>query len=104
MNTTDTTIDATILDIMLRAGSRWVLWLLLLLSLVAVAIMIERLWFYIAERRPHAQIAAALAALRDQGPKQAAAKLAGVPSMQVAVARACLERAEIGRASCRERG
>ena len=38
-------IDARALDLMLRAGSRWVLWLLICLSVAAVAVAIERLWF-----------------------------------------------------------
>ena len=46
MNQGDT-IDSQILDLMLRAGSRWVLWLLIGLSLAAVAVMAERLWFFL---------------------------------------------------------
>jgi biopolymer transport protein ExbB len=102
MNTNDT-IDATILDLMLRAGSRWVLWLLIMLSLAAIAVIVERIWFYLQERKPAVQIAHALAALRDHGPKQAVAKLVGVRSMEAAVARACLERAGDGIAAVEER-
>jgi biopolymer transport protein ExbB/TolQ len=89
-------IDATILDLMLRAGSRWVLWLLIGLSLGAVTVMIERLWFFIQEKRPTAQLAAAMAALRESGPAAALKKLAGLRSMEAAVARACLEKASAG--------
>jgi biopolymer transport protein ExbB len=89
-------IDATILDLMLRAGSRWVLWLLIGLSLAAVTVMIERLWFFIQEKRPGAQLAAAMAALRKDGPGAALKKLAGLRSMEAAVARACLEQASAG--------
>ena len=39
MQQAENTLDAQLLDIMLRAGSRWVLWLLLSLSLLAVAVM-----------------------------------------------------------------
>ena len=49
---------------MLRAGSRWVLWLLIGLSLAALTVMLERLWFFVQERRPQARLAAAMAALR----------------------------------------
>ena len=35
MNNNDT-IDAQLLDLMLRAGSRWVLWLLIFLSVLSV--------------------------------------------------------------------
>jgi biopolymer transport protein ExbB len=102
MNTDDDTIDARILDLMLRAGSRWVLWLLLGLSLAAVAVMIERVWFFMQERRPRAAIAAALAKLRAQGPEAALALLRDQRSMEAAVVRACLERAADGAAAAEE--
>jgi biopolymer transport protein ExbB len=96
MNENADTIDATILDLMLRAGSRWVLWILIGLSLVALAVMFERLWFYFVERTPARQLAAALASVRDRGAKDALAKLKGAQSMEANVARACLERADDG--------
>ena len=100
--TDSNTIDAQLLDLMLRAGSRWVLWLLLLLSLAAIAIVFERIWFYMQERAPRERIAAALKALTDKGPADALAKLAGARSMEAAVARACLANAEQGSASVEE--
>ncbi|HEX4451426.1 MAG TPA: MotA/TolQ/ExbB proton channel family protein [Kofleriaceae bacterium] len=81
---------------MLRAGSQWVLWLLIGLSLAAVTVMIERLWFFIQEKRPSGHLAAAMAALRELGPGTALTKLSRVRSMEAAVARACLERAAAG--------
>jgi biopolymer transport protein ExbB len=89
-------IDAQILDLMLRAGSRWILWLLLGLSAAAIAVMIDRLWFYIQEWRPTAALEAALKALRKEGGPAAMAKLSGARSMEVAVVRACLARAADG--------
>jgi biopolymer transport protein ExbB len=100
--TDDTSIDAQLLDLMLRAGSRWVLWLLLGLSLAAVAVMAERLWFFLQERRPPRRLATALAALRDKGPAEAHRLLAGGRSMEIAVARACLARAADGPAAVEE--
>jgi len=96
------TIDATLLDIMLRAGSRWVLWLLIFLSFAAVAVMIERLWFFLKERKPAREIDAALKVLRTKGVEDAAKLLQGLPSMQATVVRACLSRAEDGPASVDE--
>jgi biopolymer transport protein ExbB len=58
--------------------------------------MIERLWFFIQERRPERALAGALDALRKQGPAVALRTLAGQRSMEAAVARACLERAGDG--------
>ena len=92
----DSTIDTEILDLMLRAGSRWVLWLLLMLSLAAVAVMIDRIWFFLQERPPRDRIAAATRALRDGSTQAALAKLAGARSMEVAVMRACLQHAGDG--------
>jgi biopolymer transport protein ExbB len=90
MTQTDT-IDAQLLDLMLRAGSRWVLWLLLGLSLAAVAVMLERVWFFVQERPPRDRIAGALRALRDGSPATALAKLAGARSMEAAMMRSCLD-------------
>ncbi|HSN29540.1 MAG TPA: MotA/TolQ/ExbB proton channel family protein [Kofleriaceae bacterium] len=101
MNHTDT-IDSQILDLMLRAGSRWVLWLLIGLSLGAVAVMAERIWFFIQEKKPASRIAAALKALRDKGPAEASKLLAGSRSIEVAVLRACLDHAGEGAAAVDE--
>jgi biopolymer transport protein ExbB/TolQ len=99
---TGDTIDGEVLDLMLRAGSRWVLWLLLALSLAAVAVMIDRLWFFIQERAPDDRLDAALRALDRDGPAAARSKLDGARSMQAAVARACLDRATAGAAAVEE--
>jgi biopolymer transport protein ExbB/TolQ len=95
-------IDTQLLDLMLRAGSHWVLYLLLGLSLAAVAVMLERLCFFVQERTPTAALAAALGAMRKSGPDGAFEKLAGARSMQAAVARACLAHAADGPAAVEE--
>jgi biopolymer transport protein ExbB len=92
----DSTIDTEILDLMLRAGSRWVLWLLIALSLGALAVMIERLWFFIQERRPELQLAKAVAELQKDSPEGALKALAGARSMEAIVLRSCLSRAAEG--------
>jgi biopolymer transport protein ExbB/TolQ len=93
------TIDAQLLDLMLRAGSRWVLWLLILLSLAAVAVMIDRVWFFVKERPPRAALTAAVRAMRSGNPQLALGKLAGARSMEAAVARVCLQHAGDGAAA-----
>ena len=98
----DTTIDAQLLDLMLRAGSRWVLWLMLGLSLAAIAVMIDRIWFFIQERPPRELIAAALKTLSSKGPAAALKQLAGARSMEAAVARVCLTHAADGPAAVEE--
>lgn len=100
--TDNATLDTQILDILLRAGSRWVLWVLLALSLAAIAVMLERAWFYLQERRPERALAAALDALRRHGPAEAYKRLAGERSMEVAVARECLARVGAGAAAVEE--
>ena len=95
MTETDT-IDAQLLDLMLRAGSRWVLWLLILLSLAAVAVMIDRVWFFLQERPPRDRIAAAIRAMREGSAATALGKLTGARSMEAAIVRTCLQHAADG--------
>ena len=96
------TIDAQALDLMLRAGSRWVLWLLIILSIAAAAVVLERLWFFLRERRPRRQIAEMLEALRTSGAKAGLKALGDVRSLDAAVARACLEHLSEGSAAVEE--
>jgi biopolymer transport protein ExbB/TolQ len=84
------TIDAQILDLMLRAGTQWVLWLLLGLSVLAVMATLERIWFFWQERRSPA-VAQAIAALRQDGPAAALKQLEGARSMEATVARNALK-------------
>ena len=99
---TGSSVDAQLLDLMLRAGSQWVLWLLLGLSLLAVAVILERLFFFGREREPQKRLALALDLLRQQGPAAALAELKGLRSMQVAVARQALQHLADGAASVEE--
>jgi biopolymer transport protein ExbB len=96
------TIDAQALDLMLRAGSRWVLWLLIALSIAAAAVVLERLWFFLRERRPRRQIAETLEALRTSGAAAALKALGNVRSLDAAVARACLDHLSEGAAAVEE--
>jgi biopolymer transport protein ExbB/TolQ len=98
----DNAIGARALDVMLRLGSSWVLYLLIGLSFAAVAIILERLWFFIRERRPRSVLAATLSLLRRSGANDALATLRGVRSMEAAVARACLAHADEGAAAVEE--
>ena len=96
-------IGSQVLDLMLRAGSSWVLYLLLALSVAAVAIMIERIWFFVHERRPTVALAESLAELRKGSASAALDRLADAPSMEAAVARECLRHAADGPAAVDER-
>jgi biopolymer transport protein ExbB len=90
------TLDAQLLDLMLRAGSRWVLWLLVALSLLAVAVILERAWFFVQERRPQKALDEALKALREASAAAAVRHVQGLRSLEAAVARACLDHAGDG--------
>lgn len=92
----DSTIDTEILDLMLRAGSRWVLWLLIALSLGALAVVIDRIWFFLQERRPDEQLKKAVAALHKESPEAALKALTGAKSMEANVLRSCISRAAEG--------
>jgi biopolymer transport protein ExbB/TolQ len=96
-------IDSRVLDLMLRAGSSWVLYLLLALSVAALAVVLERLWFFAQERRPARAIEEALAALRAGGAAAALQRLGDARSMEAAVARACLRNAADGIGAVEER-
>ena len=98
----DHAIGGRLLDLMLRAGSSWVLYLLLALSVAALALALERLWFFARERRPRQALDAALTTLRRSGPAEAMGALAGVASMEAAVVRACLSHAADGPAAVEE--
>lgn len=95
-------MEAELLDLMLRAGSQWVLWLLMALSFLAVAIMIERAIFFVLERVPSGALNDALAAVQDGRFGRATKLLVGRRSMQVAVARACVSNSAHGAESVQE--
>jgi biopolymer transport protein ExbB len=96
-------IDARALDLMLHAGSRWVLWLLIALSVAAVAVVLERLWFFARARRQRQRIDGALAALRKSGPAEAQKALGDARSLESAVARVCLDHVAEGAEAMQER-
>jgi biopolymer transport protein ExbB len=95
-------IDAQALELMLRAGSRWVLWLLVGLSIAAVAVILERLWFFARARRQRQHVADMLLALRKTGPEAALKALGDARSLEATVARACLENIAVGPAAIEE--
>ncbi len=95
-------VEAEFLDLMLRAGSSWVLWLLIVLSFIAVAVILERLVFFLLERSPTEAIDKAIAAIRKRDFEGALAALQGQRSMQAAVGRSALENATAGAASIEE--
>ena len=96
------TIDGQMLQLMLGAGSRWVLWLLIGLSVIALGVVLERIWFFVSTRRPSQMVARTVAALRESGPAAALEALRSARTMDAEVARACLEHQQDGPAAMEE--
>jgi biopolymer transport protein ExbB/TolQ len=79
-------------------GAAWVMWLLIGLSIISVAIMLERAWFFFSLRDDIGQLATKLRqTLRDKGDLEAARKLLEAsPSAEAAVVVAGLVEADGG--------
>jgi biopolymer transport protein ExbB len=83
--------------LMTSFGAAWVMWLLILLSVVSVAIMLERGWFYFSLRDDVAKLASDLRTLLRAGDTDAALqKLEASPSAEAAVVVAGLREADRG--------
>ncbi|MBN1605140.1 MAG: MotA/TolQ/ExbB proton channel family protein [Polyangiaceae bacterium] len=83
--------------LMSNFGAGWVMWLLLALSVVSVAIMLERAWFYWSIRDDIARLATDLRTeLRTGGFEAARQRLEASPSAEAAVVVAGLMEADRG--------
>jgi biopolymer transport protein ExbB len=88
---------------MTNFGAEWVMWLLLGLSVVSVAIMLERAWFYWSLRDDVAQLASDLRGLLRKNDIQGARKrMEQSPSAEAAVVVAGLDEADRGPRSAEE--
>ena len=89
--------------LMTTSGAEWVLWLLIALSVVSVAIMLERAWFYYSLKDDIANLATQLRDLLRQGDLDAARqKMEASPSAEAAVVVAGLLEADRGAKSAEE--
>lgn len=78
-------------------GATWVMWVMIGLSVISVAIMLERLWFFHSLKDDIAQLALKLrGALRDDDLEQARKLLEASPSAEAAVVVAGLLEADRG--------
>jgi biopolymer transport protein ExbB/TolQ len=83
--------------LMTNFGAEWVMWLLLGLSVISVAIMLERIWFYMSLRDDLPSLARELRTLlMDKGIDDARARMERSPSAEAAVAVAGLLEAHRG--------
>lgn len=82
---------------MTNFGAAWVMWLLLGLSVVSVAVMLERAWFYISLRDNLSDLATRFRdALRSSDFEKARSTLEASPSAEAAVVMAGLAEADRG--------
>jgi biopolymer transport protein ExbB len=82
--------------LMTNFGAAWVMWLLLALSVVSVAIMLERGWFYYSLRDDLAALARSLGDYLRRGEVAQAGAPRELPSAEAAVVVAGLVEAERG--------
>jgi biopolymer transport protein ExbB len=83
--------------LMTNFGAQWVMWLLIVLSIISVAIMLERVWFFYSLRDDIARLATELADLLRRGDLAGARKkMEGSPSAEAAVVIAGLDEADRG--------
>jgi biopolymer transport protein ExbB len=89
--------------LMTNFGAEWVMWLLLGLSVVSVAIMLERAWFYHSLKDDTAKLASELRErLRKHDMEGARKLLDASPSAEAAVVMSGLEEADRGAKSASE--
>jgi biopolymer transport protein ExbB len=90
-------------NLMTQFGAAWVMWLLVLLSVISVAIMLERGWFYFSLRDDLAKLASQLRDFLRKGDLDGARKrLQASPSAEAAVVMAGLNEADRGAKSAEE--
>jgi biopolymer transport protein ExbB len=88
--------------IMVGFGANWVMWLMIGLSVVSVAIMLERAWFFWSLRDDLVVLAKELRAALDDSIEAAQKRMAASPSVEAAVVSAGLAMADRGPAAAEE--
>jgi biopolymer transport protein ExbB len=88
--------------IMVGFGANWVMWLMIGLSVVSVAIMLERAWYFWSLRDDLVVLAKELRAALDDSIEAAQKRMAASPSVEAAVVSAGLAMADRGPAAAEE--
>ena len=84
-------------------GAEWVMWLLVVLSLISIAIMVERAIFFVSAGRRNASLPREIAGLLRKGDLTAAKdRLAKEKGLAATVGRAALEEADRGSSAVEE--
>ncbi|MFO0755359.1 MAG: MotA/TolQ/ExbB proton channel family protein [Byssovorax sp.] len=88
--------------IMIGFGAAWVMWLMLILSVVSVAIILERAWFFWTLRDDLTVLAKDLQSSLDDSIDAAKKRMGTSPAVEAAVVLAGLEMADRGPAAAEE--
>ncbi|MBL9021241.1 MAG: MotA/TolQ/ExbB proton channel family protein [Myxococcales bacterium] len=88
--------------VMVSTGSAWVMWLMIALSVISVAIILERAWFYNSLRDDLARLAKDLQSSLESSIEAAQKRLSQSPSAEAAVVSAGLAVAHRGAAAAEE--
>jgi biopolymer transport protein ExbB len=82
--------------VLISTGSGWVMWALIFLSVLSVAIILERAWFFLSLRDDIGQLARDLQRALESGIEAAKKRMSASPSAEAAVVMAGLEMADRG--------
>jgi len=82
--------------VMVKAGAEWVLWIMILLSVISVAIILERAWFFASLRDDLVRLAKDLQTALDDSIEAAQRRMSSSPSAEAAVVNAGLAMAHRG--------
>ena len=88
--------------IMVGFGAAWIMWLMLVLSVISVAIILERAWYFWSLRDDLVILAKELRAALDDSIEAAQRRMAASPSVEAAVVSAGLAMADRGPAAAEE--
>src|SRR5271170_3355110 len=88
--------------IMVGFGAAWVMWLMLALSVISVAIILERAWYFWSLRDDLVVLAKELRSALDDSIETAQKRMAASPSVEAAVVSAGLSMADRGSSSAEE--
>jgi biopolymer transport protein ExbB len=88
--------------IMVGFGAAWVMWLMLVLSVVSVAVILERGWYFWSLRDDLVVLAKELRAALDDSIEAAQKRMSASPSVEAAVVSAGLSMADRGPAAAEE--
>lgn len=94
MNPSNQTFTDLLAELITRFGAEWVLWLLLILSVVSVSVMVERTWFFFRRRIDLGDLSSKLAEqlrANDLAGASSLMKAANTRSLEVALCQQMLE-------------